>query len=162
MDFLIDAQKYENEQSGLNNFAADGKPEGTPTGKWKKWETRKLKWDCFDKNVIVIGGGDTAVDWIGIWIRHGAKSVAQFSRRGKWPDTRPEHTLWPSWSDTFRVDYWHAEYLWLTKGTDPRQYYVSTKKFIVNVKGIITKVVWEKKLNNTVEDVTYDADIVIL
>ncbi|CAK9014890.1 unnamed protein product [Durusdinium trenchii] len=42
-------------------------------------------WDVQDKRVIVIGGGDTAVDCVGTAIRLGAKSVLQFSRRDEAP-----------------------------------------------------------------------------
>jgi len=80
------------------------------------------------KRVIVIGGGDTAVDCVATSVRLGARSVLQFSRRDVAPSTRPAHTPWPCWADTYRVDYAHSEVKQL-HGRDPREYLVSTKAF---------------------------------
>lgn len=50
-----------------------------------------------DKNVIVIGGGDTGSDCIGTSNRHGAKSVTNFEIMPKPPVNRSETTPWPFW-----------------------------------------------------------------
>ena len=50
-----------------------------------------------DKNVIVIGGGDTGSDCIGTSNRHGAKSVSNFELLGKPPANRTEDMPWPFW-----------------------------------------------------------------
>ena len=44
-----------------------------------------------DKNVIVIGGGDTGNDCVGTCIRHGCKSVTQLEMMPKAPDERAEN-----------------------------------------------------------------------
>ena len=43
-----------------------------------------------DKNVIVIGGGDTGTDCIGTSIRHGCKSLVNFELLPKAPAERAE------------------------------------------------------------------------
>ena len=47
-----------------------------------------------DKNVIVIGGGDTGNDCVGTCVRHGAKSILQLEMMPKLPDTRTEPRRW--------------------------------------------------------------------
>ncbi len=92
-----------------------------------------------DKNVIVIGGGDTGTDCIGTSIRHGCKSVVNFELLDKPPAERADNNPWPEWPRIFRVDYGHAE-AEATFGEDPRTYAVLTKEFIGNTKGRITGV----------------------
>lgn len=115
MDYLTSTQKA--------NLDADTVQK---TGKLKQ---QSPLFDVQDRHVIVIGGGDTAVDCVGTALRMGAKSVLQFSRRGQAPDKRPKHTPWPCWADTYRVDYAHAEAKAL-HGRDPREYFVVTKAFL--------------------------------
>lgn len=43
-----------------------------------------------DKNVVIIGGGDTGNDCVGTSIRHGCASVVQLEMMPKLPDTRAE------------------------------------------------------------------------
>ena len=50
-----------------------------------------------DKDVIVIGGGDTGNDCVGTCVRHGAKSVTQLEMMPRLPDTRAENNPWPQW-----------------------------------------------------------------
>lgn len=50
-----------------------------------------------DKNVIVIGGGDTGNDCVGTAVRHGAKSVVQIEMMPKLPEKRAENNQWPEW-----------------------------------------------------------------
>jgi NADPH-dependent glutamate synthase beta subunit-like oxidoreductase len=94
-----------------------------------------------DKNVIVIGGGDTGTDCIGTSIRHGAKNVVNFELMPQPPEDRASDNPWPLWPKIFRVDYGHAE---ATKvfGKDPREYCLLSKGFIGdeqgNLKGIKT------------------------
>ena len=51
--------------------------------------------DTRDKNVVIIGGGDTGNDCVGTAIRHGCKSVTQIEMMPKSPDTRAENNPWP-------------------------------------------------------------------
>ncbi len=82
-----------------------------------------------DKNVIVIGGGDTGTDCIGTSVRHGAKSVVNFEIMPKPPETRAPNNPWPTWPRIFRVDYGHEEVA-EKFGDDPRVYCISGKEFV--------------------------------
>jgi glutamate synthase (NADPH/NADH) small chain len=48
-----------------------------------------------DKDVVVIGGGDTGSDCVGTSIRQGARSVTQIEILPKPPDGRTPNTPWP-------------------------------------------------------------------
>ncbi|MHB1147619.1 MAG: glutamate synthase subunit beta, partial [Lutibacter sp.] len=81
-----------------------------------------------DKNVIVIGGGDTGSDCIGTSNRHGAKSVTNFEIMPKPPEKRSESTPWPFWPLKLKTSTSHEE------GCD-RNWVISTKEFIADEKG---------------------------
>ncbi len=90
-----------------------------------------------DKNVIVIGGGDTGTDCIGTSIRHGCKSVVNFELLAEPPAERAPNNPWPQWPRIMRVDYGHAE-AQSKFGDDPRTYSILTKEFIGNDDGQLT------------------------
>ncbi len=94
-----------------------------------------------NKDVIVIGGGDTGTDCIGTSIRHGCHSLVNFELFPKPPAHRADSNPWPQWPRIFRVDYGHAEAK-ARFGDDPRQFQVMSKEFIDdgdgNVAGIRT------------------------
>ncbi|MCK0156093.1 glutamate synthase subunit beta [Cellulophaga sp. F20128] len=95
-----------------------------------------------DKDVVVIGGGDTGSDCIGTSIRHGATSVSNFEIMSKATPERPEDQPWPFWPMRLRTSSSHKE------GAD-RFFSISTKEFIGdkdgNLKGLITaEVEWIK------------------
>ena len=50
-----------------------------------------------DKDVIVIGGGDTGSDCIGTSIRQGAKSVTQLEIMPIPPEEEDKDITWPNW-----------------------------------------------------------------
>ncbi|MCH2209088.1 MAG: glutamate synthase subunit beta, partial [Lentisphaerales bacterium] len=75
-----------------------------------------------DKDVIVIGGGDTGSDCIGTSNRHGAKSVANFELLGKAPVNRTENMPWPFWPMKLKTSTSHEE------GCN-RFWSISTKEF---------------------------------
>ncbi len=125
-----------------------------------------------DKDVIVIGGGDTGADCIGTSLRHGCKSVANFELLDKPPADRADNNPWPTWPRIFRVDYSHTETA-VKFGDDPRTYHILTKAFIGDgnghVKGVRTvEVDWstpaEKAPFSEVEGSQKDwpADLVLL
>ncbi|SGZ81723.1 Glutamate synthase [NADPH] small chain [Bathymodiolus thermophilus thioautotrophic gill symbiont] len=87
-----------------------------------------------DKDVIVIGGGDTGTDCIGTAVRQGAKSIVNFELMGKPPEDRAESNPWPLWPLIYRVDYGHAEAAEVF-GADPRQYHLMTKSFVKDESG---------------------------
>lgn len=90
-----------------------------------------------DKNVIVIGGGDTGTDCIGTSIRHGAKNVVNFELMPEPPENRAADNPWPLWPKIFRVDYGHAESQHKF-GKDPREYCLLSKGFIGDKDGNVT------------------------
>ncbi|KAI0484427.1 glutamate synthase [Xylariaceae sp. FL0804] len=101
-----------------------------------------------DKNVVVIGGGDTGNDCIGTSVRHGAKSVINFELLPQPPPQRGEGNPWPQWPRIYRVDYGHTEVA-QHMGKDPREYCIMSEEFVDDgsgrVKGINTmRVDWTK------------------
>lgn len=96
-----------------------------------------------DKNVIVIGGGDTGSDCVGTSNRHGAKSVTQIEILSKPPKDRNETMPWPNWPMILRTSTSHEE------GCE-RQWSIVTKEFIGdengNLKALkIVEIEWQGK-----------------
>jgi glutamate synthase (NADPH) small chain len=77
-----------------------------------------------DKNVLIIGGGDTGSDCLGTSLRQGAKKVHQFELLPQPPAERTSNNPWPLWPKVYRMTSSHAE----AKG-EVTEYCVSTKKF---------------------------------
>jgi glutamate synthase (NADPH) small chain len=61
------------------------------------------------KNVVVIGGGDTASDCVGTAFRQGAVSVTQLDIRPRPPAMEDKLTVWPYWPTKFRTSSSQAE-----------------------------------------------------
>jgi glutamate synthase (NADPH/NADH) small chain len=101
-----------------------------------------------DKDVIVIGGGDTGTDCVGTSLRHGCRSITQLEILPKPPEARPADNPWPEWPRVFRVDYGQEEAAAI-QGEDPRRYRTTVLRFIGDeqggVKGVRTVLVdWQK------------------
>ena len=101
-----------------------------------------------DKNVVVIGGGDTGTDCLGTSLRHECKSLVNFEIVEKPGSERSSNNPWPQWPRIFRVDYGHAEAT-SKFGSDPREFCVQTVEFIGdddgNVKAVkACEVDWQK------------------
>lgn len=86
-----------------------------------------------NKNVVVIGGGDTGSDCIGTSHRQSAASVLQLELMSKPPMSRTEKDPWPNWPMTLRTSSSHEE-------GGERQWSVLTKEFIGNDKGQLTHI----------------------
>lgn len=56
-----------------------------------------------NKDVIVVGGGDTGSDCIGTSHRQGAKNVIQLTHGAMPPPSRTQHMPWPLYPEIFRV-----------------------------------------------------------
>lgn len=114
-----------------------------------------------DKNVIIIGGGDTGADCLGTAIRQGAKKITQLEILARPTDARPDSQPWPTFPMTYKVTSAHEE-------GGERLYAVSTQRFLGSdgkVSAIeLTEVAWvDGKL--TVQEgseITLDADLVLL
>ena len=87
-----------------------------------------------DKNVVVIGGGDTGNDCVGTSIRHGCKSVTQLEMMPKAPDERTADNPWPEWPKVCKTDYGQEEAI-AVFGHDPRVYQTTVKEFYKDENG---------------------------
>ena len=96
-----------------------------------------------DKDVIVIGGGDTGNDCVGTCVRHGAKSILQLEMMPKLPETRAENNPWPEYPCVFKTDYGQEEAA-AVYGNDPRVYQTTVKEFIKDENNNLTGVVLVK------------------
>ena len=119
-----------------------------------------------EKNVLVIGGGDTGSDCVGTSVRQKAKSVTQIEILPKPPEKRVNNNPWPYWPDTIRTSSSHKEGC-------TRRWSLNTKKFIgengVLKQAEIVKVEWDKDANgrwvmNEVKGATeiIDVDLALL
>ena len=96
-----------------------------------------------DKNVVVVGGGDTGNDCIGTVIRHGCKSVTALEMMPMPSVERSESNPWPEWPKVLKTDYGHEEAIKLF-GHDPRIYETTVKEYIRDKKGNLKKIVISK------------------
>jgi glutamate synthase (NADPH/NADH) small chain len=88
------------------------------------------------KDVVVIGGGDTGTDCVGTSMRHGCNSISQLEIMPKPPVERDAGNPWPEWPKVYALDYGQEEAK-AVFGQDPRQYLVSTKKFLGDDNGAL-------------------------
>ena len=81
-----------------------------------------------DKNVIILGGGDTGADCLGTAQRQGAKSIKQFELLPRPPEARTAEMPWPYWPMIYRTSSAHEEAAWAF-GADVRDFSINTKSF---------------------------------
>ena len=120
-----------------------------------------------DKNVLVIGGGDTGSDCIGTCNRQGAKHILQIEIMPKPPVGHNPATPWPQWPVILKTTTSHEE------GCE-RRWCLTTNKFIDdgngNLKGAeIEEVEWipaadggRPQMKPTGKKETIDCDLVLL
>lgn len=84
-----------------------------------------------NKDVLVIGGGDTGTDCVATAMRHKCKSLIQLEILPKPPAERASDNPWPQWPKVYRLDYGQEEASALF-GADPRRYLVTAKRLIGN------------------------------
>lgn len=104
-----------------------------------------------DKDVIIIGGGDTGTDCVGTSLRHGCRSVVQFEIMPELPQERQPDNPWPEWPKVCKTDYGQEEAIALY-GKDPREYLIMTKKFVGDENGQVkevhtVKIKWQQDEN---------------
>ncbi len=81
-----------------------------------------------EKDVVVIGGGDTGADCVGNAVREGARSIVQLELLSEPPERRPDdRTPWPEWPLKYRLSYAMEEALRL--GSGEQDYSVTTTRF---------------------------------
>ena len=113
-----------------NNKAVDGKHE------------REAQFLATDRDVVVIGGGDTGSDCIGTSNRHGAKSVTNFELMPKPAEGRTEEHPWPYWPFKLKTSSSHEEGI-------HREWSILTKEFVGDKEGKLVglktvEVQWKK------------------
>ncbi|TSD66206.1 glutamate synthase subunit beta [Inquilinus sp. KBS0705] len=94
-----------------------------------------------DKDVVVIGGGDTGSDCVGTSNRQGARSVKQFEVMMQPPEQRTPHMPWPTYPMVLKTTSSHEE------GVE-RSWGINTKEFLGDENGNlralkVTDVSWE-------------------
>lgn len=81
-----------------------------------------------DRDVVVIGGGDTGTDCVGTAMRQGCRSLTQIEILPRPPLERAESNPWPEWPLVYKLDYAQEEAA-AKFGEDPRVYLATVKKF---------------------------------
>jgi glutamate synthase (NADPH) small chain len=134
MEFLSQQNKRNAAQKGRTvNHAVDHAAADYANG--DLWAT--------DKNVFVIGGGDTGSDCVGTSNRQKAKSVSQIEIMPMPPVSRDESTPWPQWPMMLRTSTSHEE------GCE-RAWSLNTKEFMGdengNLKALkLVEIRWEQQ-----------------
>ncbi len=80
-----------------------------PANRVQEGDATEHPFAATDKDVVIIGGGDTGADCLGTSHRHGARSVHQFEIMPQAPSERAEQTPWPMWPLMHRVSSAHEE-----------------------------------------------------
>lgn len=80
-----------------------------------------------DKDVVIIGGGDTGTDCVGTSLRHGCRSLVQLEIMPKPPEERAANNPWPEWPKVYKMDYGQEEAA-AVYGHDPRSYLTTATK----------------------------------
>jgi glutamate synthase (NADPH/NADH) small chain len=113
------------------------------------------------KNVVILGGGDTGADCLGVALRQGAASVVQLEIMPKPPEVYNPATPWPRWQQILRTGTSHKE-------GGERHWSVSTKRFVGKngkVAGVETvEVRWQdgKPVEVSGTEKMLEADLVLL
>ena len=84
-----------------------------------------------DKDVVIIGGGDTGADCLGTALRQGARSVTQLEIMPRPSEERPAAQPWPTYPMLYRVSSAHEE------GGD-RVFAVNTVEFLGDEQGQVS------------------------
>jgi glutamate synthase (NADPH/NADH) small chain len=114
------------------------------------------------KHVLVIGGGDTGSDCVGVSYRHRAASVTQLELLPRPPEQEDKALTWPSWPLKLRTSSSHLE------GDTQRLFSIATREF-VGEKGVLKAVrtvdlAWKDGRMSEIagSEKTFPADLVFL
>jgi len=111
--------------------------------------------DAKGKKVVVIGGGDTGADCVGVAHRQGAKCVVQIELLAKPPECRTPDYPWPKYPLLCKTTASHEE-------GGIREWSVSTKKFS-GENGHVEKLLCSRVAQETADrEFEIEADLVIL
>jgi len=114
-----------------------------------------------NKNVVVIGGGDTGSDCVGTSNRHGAAAISQFELMPRPPEKENKEMVWPNWPLKMRTSSSHEE------GAN-RDWSITTKEFVGENGKLValkcTKVEWKDGKMQEVPGTEFviKADLVLL
>ncbi|MDR0391451.1 MAG: glutamate synthase subunit beta [Planctomycetaceae bacterium] len=114
-----------------------------------------------NKKVVILGGGDTGADCLGVALRQGASSVVQLEIMPKPPENYNPATPWPRWSQILRTGTSHKE-------GGERRWSISTKRFlgkngkVTGVEAVEVKWVDGKPVEVAGTESTIEADLVLL
>ena len=125
-----------------------------------------------DRDVIVIGGGDTGADCIGTALRHGCRSLVNLELLGQPPAERASDNPWPDWPVIFRTEYAHEETI-AQFGADPRSFGILSKALSADDEGNVAAlhavgVEWKRNagISEMAEvegtEQTWEADLILL
>jgi glutamate synthase (NADPH/NADH) small chain len=118
-----------------------------------------------DRDVIVIGGGDTGTDCVATAIRDGCRSLTQFEIMPQPPGERGEANPWPEWPRVYKLDYGQKEAA-ARFGSDPREYLLMTRAFYGDgdgrVSGLETVSLDTGGMPMPGSERTYKTDLVLL
>ncbi len=86
-----------------------------------------------DRDVVIIGGGDTGADCLGTAIRQGARSITQLEILPRPPESRASSTPWPTWPLVYRTSSAHEE-------GGERVFSVNTQQFTGDADGRVSAI----------------------